>query len=89
MFCLYDYQSKASRYRKGFTYLRKGATASQTNSTVNKNDKWGYKHEIKGNHTNKKVTSMKWNHTKRNKEETDSTGKQGLSGKWIHIYQLL
>ena len=73
MMCLslYDYQAKASRYRKGLTYLKNRATTNQ-NQTLHsqKLKRKILKHKINENHPTKKR-----NEEKRNME---STGKQVL-----------
>ena len=48
---LYFSQAKASRHRKGLTYLKNMATTNQ-NQTVHsqKLKRGGHKHKIKGNH---------------------------------------
>jgi len=48
---LYDYQDKASRYRKGLTYLKNRATTNQ-NQIIHsqKLKRRGHKHKIKGKH---------------------------------------
>ena len=52
---LSDYQVKASRYKKGLTYLKKKATANQNQTKHSlKLKKRGHKCNIKGNHSNKK-----------------------------------
>ena len=70
---LYDYQAKASRYRKGLTCLKNKAT-TKPNQTSNpqKLKRRGHKHKIKGNHPTKK--------RKEQRRNIESTGKQGL--KW-------
>ena len=51
---LYDYQAKASRYRKGLTYLKKqGNHKSKPNTTFTKTEKKILKHKINGNHPTK------------------------------------
>ena len=45
---LYDYQSKASRYRKGLTYLKNRATINQKHTIDSKTPK--REHKLKGNH---------------------------------------
>ena len=70
---LYDYQAKASRYRKGLTYLKNRATTNQ-NQTLHSQKLKGkvLKHKTDGNHP-----------TKKRKEERiniESAGKQSL--KW-------
>ena len=73
MMCLnlYDCQAKASRCRKGFTYLKNNATTNQ-NQTLHsqKLKRKVLQHKINGNHPTKKR-----NEEKRNME---STGKQVL-----------
>ena len=59
---LYDYQSKASIYRKGLTYLKNRATTNEKH-TINSQKP---KHKIKGNHETTKRKTEK----ERNKEET-------------------
>ena len=75
----YDYQSKASRYRKGLTYLKNRATANQKHTIDSQKPKRReHNHKIKGNNqTTKRKTKRKGKEQRRNKE---STGKQGL--KW-------
>ena len=70
---LYDYQAKASRYRKGLTYLKNRETTNQ-NQIIHsqKLRRRGHKHKIKGNNPIKK--------RKEQRRNTESTGKQGL--KW-------
>ena len=48
---LYDYEAKASRYRKGLTFLKNGATANQ-NQTLHsqKLKRKVLKHKRNGNH---------------------------------------
>ena len=64
MMCLslYDYQAKASRYRKGLTYLKNRATANQ-NQTLHpqKLKRKVFKHKINGNHTTRKIKEEKKN----------------------------
>ena len=52
---LYDYQAKASRYRKGLTYLKHRATTNQ-NQTLHsqKLKRKVLKHKTNGNHPTKK-----------------------------------
>ena len=52
---LYDYQAKASRYRKGLTCLKNRATTNQ-NWTLHsqKLNRKVFKHKINGNHLTKK-----------------------------------
>ena len=57
MMCLslYDYQAKASRYRKGLTYLKNRATTNQNQTLHSQKLKGkGHKHKIKGEHPTKK-----------------------------------
>ena len=77
---LYGYQAKASRYRKGLTYLKNRATTNQ-NQTLHsqKLKRKALKHKINGNHSTKK--------RKEEKRDIKSTGKQGLKWQSIHIYQ--
>ena len=73
MMCLslYDYEAKASKYRKVLTYLKNRATISQ-NQTLHsqKLKRKVLKHKINGNHPTKK--------RKEEKRKKESTGKQGL-----------
>ena len=46
---LYDYMSKASRYREGLTYLKNRATTNQNHRIIHRNQK-EHKHKLKGNH---------------------------------------
>ena len=70
---LYDYHAKASRSRKGLTFLKNRANTNQ-NQTIHsqKLKRRGHKHKIKGNHPTKK--------RKEQRRNIESTGKQGL--KW-------
>ena len=65
---LYDYQSKASRYRKGLTYLKNRATTNQKPTTDSPNPK---RREHKHNGQKEKQKKGR---------EIKSTGKQSL--KW-------
>ena len=62
---LYDYQTKASRYRKGLTYLKNRATTNQ-NQTLHsqKLKRKVFKHKINENHPTKKrkkrESSINW-----------------------------
>ena len=58
--CLYDYQAKASRYRKGLKYLKNRATANQ-NGTLHsqKLKRKVLMHKINGNHPTQKRTEKK------------------------------
>ena len=48
---LYDYQAKASRYRKGLTYLKNRATTNQNQTLHSQKLKAKVlKHKINGNH---------------------------------------
>ena len=57
----YDYQSKASRYRKGLTYLKNRATANQKHTIDSQKPKRReHNHKIKGNNqTSKRKTKRK------------------------------
>ena len=68
---LYDYQAKASRYRKWLTYLKNRATTNQ-NQTIQsqKLKRREHRHNIKGKHPTKK--------RKEQRSNIESTGKQGL-----------
>ena len=69
----YDCQAKASRYRKGFTYLKNRATTKQNQILHSQKLKRKVlEHKRNGTHPTKKR-----NEERRN---TESTGKQGL--KW-------
>ena len=70
---LYDYQAKASRCKKGLTYLKNRATTNQ-NQTIHsqKLKSRGHNHKIKGNHPTQK--------RKEQRRNIESTGKQSL--KW-------
>ena len=57
---LYDYQAKASRYRKGLTYLKNTATTNQ-NQTLHSQKLKALKHKINGNHPTKKRKEEKRN----------------------------
>ena len=50
----YDYQAKASRYRKVLTYLQNGNHKSKPNTTFTKTKNKSTKHKINGNHPTKK-----------------------------------
>ena len=58
---LYDYQYKASRYRKGLTYLKNRATANQKHTIDSQKPKRReHNHKIKGNNqTSKRKTKRK------------------------------
>ena len=47
---LYDYQSKASRYRKRLTYVKNRATINQKHTIDSQKQKKGTQVKIKGNH---------------------------------------
>ena len=52
---LYDYQSTASRYRKGLTYLKNRVTTNQKHTIDSqKTKRREHKHNIKGNSQNRK-----------------------------------
>ena len=69
---LYDYLSKASRYREGLTYLKNRAATNKKHTIDSQMPKRREnKHEIKGNYQTTKRKRSK----RRNKE---STGKQSL-----------
>ena len=71
MMCLslYDYQVKASRYRKGFTLLKKqGNCKSPLNITFTKSEKYS------------SMKLMEIIQSKKENRNIESTGKQGL--KW-------
>ena len=76
---LYDYQSKASRYRKGLTYLKNRVTTNQKYIIVSpKIKRREHKHNTKENHqTMKGKTKRK---RKGQRRDIKSMGKQGL--KW-------
>ena len=68
---LYDYQAKASRYRKGLTYLKNRATTNQNQILhLQKLKRKALKHKTNGNHPTKK--------RKEDRRNIESTGKQGL-----------
>ena len=60
---LYNYQAKASRYRKGLKYLKNRATTNQ-NQTLHsqKLKRKGCKHKINGNYPTKKQKGTKEKH---------------------------
>lgn len=66
---LYDYQPKASRYRRGLTYLKNRATTNQKKHSVEsqKLQRREQKHKIKGTH---KTTERKRKGQRRNIEAT-------------------
>ena len=74
---LYDYQAKASRYRKGLTYLKNRETTNQ-NQTIHPQNlkRRGHKHK------NKRISSSQKKKKKRKEQRRniESTVKQGL--KW-------
>ena len=77
-FNLYDYQAKASKYRKGLTYLKNSSTTNKNQTIHSQKLKRGNKHKIKGNKQKREQ-----------RRNTESTRKQGL--KWpknifIHDY---
>ena len=56
----YDYQSKASRYRKGLTYLKKRATTNKKHTIDTKKPKRReHKHNTKENHQTTKGKTEK------------------------------
>ena len=59
---LYDYHAKASRSRKGLTFLKNRANTNQ-NQTIHsqKLKRRGHKHKIKGNHPTKKRKEQRRN----------------------------
>ena len=67
--CL-SYQAKASRYKKGLTYLKNRVITNQNQTIHSQKLKRGHNHKIKGNHPTKKVKEQRRN--------IKSTGKQGL-----------
>ena len=70
---LYDCQLKASRYRKGLTYLKNRSTTNQNQTLCSQKLKGRVlKHKINGNRPTKK--------RKEEKKNIESTGKQDL--KW-------
>ena len=70
---LYDYQAKASRYRKALTYLKNRAMTNQRQILHSQKLKRKIlKYKINGNHPTQK--------RKEEKRNIESTGKQGL--KW-------
>ena len=75
MMCLslHDYQAKASRYRKGLTYLKNRTTTNQNQILYSQKPKRKvHKHKISGNYPTKKIKEQRRN--------AKSTEKQGL--KW-------
>ena len=76
---IYDYQSKASRYRKGLTYLKNRVTTNQKYIIVSpKIKRREHKDKTKENHqTTEGKTERKRKGQRRN---IKSRGKQGL--KW-------
>ena len=69
---LYDYQSKASRYTKGLTFLKNRVTTNQKHAIGSQKPK-------KNTNIIQKV-SIKVQKKKQKQRNTKSTGKQGL--KW-------
>ena len=79
---LYDYQAKASRYRKRLSYLKKRATTNQNQTFHSQKLKIKVlKNKINKNHPTKK--------RKEEKRNIESTGKQGLKWQQIYICQKL
>ena len=77
---LYDYQTKASRYRKGLSYLKNRATANQIQIIHSQKLKRRvHKHKTKGNQPTKK--------RKEERRNIESTGKHGLKWQQIHVHQ--
>ena len=73
---LYDYQDKASRYRKGLTYLKNRTITNQSQTLHSQTlGRIVLKHKINGNHPSQKKIKKK-----NKKRNIESTGKQGL--KW-------
>ena len=75
---LYDYQSKASRYRKGLTYLKNRVITNQkhrTDSQKPKRREHKYNINTKENHQNTHTHRHTHRHTYR-----DTQGMLGLSG---------
>ena len=64
---VYDHQAKASRYRKGLTYLKNRATKNQNQMLSQKLKTKGHKHKMKGNHPTKE--------RKEQRRNIESTGK--------------
>ena len=64
---LYDYQSKASRYRKRLTYVKNRATINQKHTIDSQKQKKGTQVKIKGNH---QTTKRKKKKKERKEEET-------------------
>ena len=60
---LYDYKAKASRYRKGLTYLKNRVTTNQ-NQILHSHKLKGkeLKHKINGNHQTKKLKGETYSH---------------------------
>ena len=55
---LHNHQAKASRCRKGLTYLKNRATTNQIQTLHSQQIKRkGHKHKIKGNHPTKKESN--------------------------------
>ena len=68
---LYDYQVKASRYRKGLTHLKNRVTPNQNQILHSQKPKREvHKHKISGNHPSTKKE------TKEQRRNIESTGKQ-------------
>ena len=67
---LNDYQSKASRYREGLTYLKNRATTNQKQTTYSQKPKGrGHEYKIKGNHPMEKKKKKKKKKKKGTKEK--------------------
>ena len=75
---LYDYQSKASRYRKVLTYLKNRVTTNQEHTIdIQKPKRREHKYNTKENH---QVTKGKTKRKRKGQRNIKSTRKQGL--KW-------
>ena len=69
-FNIYDYEVKASRYRKGLSYLKNSATTNQNQTNLSQKLKRGCKHELKGNNPIQKKKEEE--EEERNKGETQN-----------------
>ena len=81
---LHDYQSKASRYRKVLTYLKKLQTQSKNIQYIHKNQE----EDISIIHE-KDIKPQKENQKERDKRNIKSMGKQGLKWQYICINSYL
>ena len=71
-FSLYDYQTKASTYRKGLTYLKNRATTNQNQTLHSKKLKRKvHEHKIHGNHPTKKEKKKEGRKEKQNQWENE------------------